>query len=96
MRNKLINFSNNMISEQILVNILENDNISLNTKIKLIITKIKNYSNKEEIKRYIKKVPEISKLANVFYNKYPSIEEMNDAEKEILSNLMDYGYIKNS
>lgn len=94
--NKLRRLSNNMISEPILLYTLENDNISLNKKIKLIIKKIENNSNKEEIKRYISKVPEISKLANVFYNKYPSIEEMNDAEKEILSNLMDYGYIKNS
>ena len=94
--NKLRRLSNNMISEPILLYTLENDNISLNKKIKLIIKKIENNSNKEEIKRYISKVPEISKLANVFYNKYPSIEEMNDAEKEILSNLMDYGYIKDS
>ena len=94
--NKLRRLSNNIISEPILLYTLGNDNISLNKKIKLIIKKIENNSNKEEIKRYIKKVPEISKLANVFYNKYPSIEEMNDAEKEILSNLMDYGYIKNS
>ena len=83
-------------SEQILLYILENDNISLNTKIKLIIIKIKNYSNKEELKKYINKVSEISKLTNVFDNEDLIIGEMNDGEKEILSNLMDYGYIKNS
>ncbi len=94
--NKLINLSNNMLSEQILLYILENDNISLNTKIKLIITKIKNYSNKEELKKYISKVSEISKLTNVFDNEDLIIGEMNDGEKEILINLMDYGYIKYS
>ena len=94
--NKLINLSNNMLSEQILLYILENDNISLNTKIKLIITKIKNYSNKEELKKYINKVSEISKLINVFDNEDLIIGEMNDGEKEILINLMDYGYIKYS
>ena len=96
MKNKLINLSNNMLSEQILLYILENDNISLNTKIKLIITKIKNYSNKEELKKYINKVSEISKLTNVFDNEDLIIGEMNDGEKEILINLMDYGYIKYS
>ena len=95
MKNKLINLSNNMLSEQILLYILENDNISLNTKIKLI-TKIKNYSNKEELKKYINKVSEISKLTNVFDNEDLIIGEMNDGEKEILINLMDYGYIKYS
>lgn len=96
MKNKLINLSNNMLSEQILLYILENDNISLNTKIKLIITKIKNYSNKEEIKKYISKVSKISKLTNIFDNEELFIGEMNDSEKEILINLMDYGYIKYS
>ena len=91
--NKLINLSNNMLSEQISLYILENDNISLNKKIKLIIAKIKNYSNEEELKKYISKVPEISKLTNVFDDNYSSIEKINDEEKEILINLINYGYI---
>ena len=91
MRNKLINLNNNILSEEILLYILENDNISLNTKIKLIITKIKNYSNKEELKKYISKLPEISRIASVFDKKYPSI---NDSEREIANALIKYGYIK--
>lgn len=91
MRNKLINLSNNMISEQILLYILENDNISLNTKIKLIITKIENNSDVEELKKYISKVSEIERIASVFDNKYPSI---NDSEREIAKALIKYGYIK--
>lgn len=91
MRNKLINLSNNMISKQILLYILENDNISLNTKIKLIITKIENNSDVEELKKYISKVSEIKRIASVFDNKYPSI---NDSEREIAKALIKYGYIK--
>lgn len=80
-----------MISEQILLYILENDNISLNTKIKLIITKIENNSDVEELKKYISKVSEIERIASVFDNKYPSI---NDSEREIAKALIKYGYIK--
>lgn len=91
MNNKLINLNNDILSEEILLYILENDNISLNTKIKLIITKIKNYSNKEELKKYISKVSEIERIASVFENKYPSI---NDSEREIAKALIKYRYIK--
>ena len=91
MNNILINLNNDILSEEILLYILENDNISLNTKIKLIITKIKNYSNKEELKKYISKVSEIERIASVFENKYPSI---NDSEREIAKALIKYRYIK--
>lgn len=88
---KLINLNNNILSEQILLYILESDNVSLNTKIKLIITKIENNSGVEELKKYISKVPEISRIASVFDKKYPSI---NDSEREIAKALIKYGYIK--
>ena len=94
MRNKLINLSNNMISEQILLYILENDNISLNTKIKLIITKIENNSDVEELKKYISKVSEIERIASVFDNKYPSINGINYLEREIINSLINYYYVK--
>ena len=88
---KLINLNNNILSEQILLYILESDNVSLNTKIKLIITKIENNSGVEELKKYISKVPEISRIASVFDKKYPSI---NDSEREIAKALIKYEYIK--
>ena len=88
---KLINLNNNILSEQIILYILESDNVSLKTKIKLIITKIENNSNKEELKKYISKVSEIERIASVFDNKYPSI---NDSEREIAEALIKYGYIK--
>ena len=64
-----------MLSEQILLYILENDNISLNTKIKLIITKIENNSDVEELKKYINKVSEIS-----FMNIEPIWTNYNDKD----------------
>ena len=91
MNNKLINLNNDILSEEILLYILENDNISLNTKIKLIITKIENNSDVEELKKYISKVSEIKRIVSVFDNKYPSI---NDSEREIAKALIKYGYIK--
>ena len=86
--------NNNILSEQILLYILENDNVSLDTKIKLITTKIENNSDVEELKKYISKVTEISRIASVFDKKYPSINGINDWEREITNSLIKYGYIK--
>ena len=86
--------SNDILSEPILLYILENDNVSLNTKIKLIITKIENNSDVEELKKYISEVPEISRIASVFDKKYPSINGINYLEREIINSLIKYGYIK--
>ena len=86
--------NNNILSEQILLYILENDNVSLNTKIKLIITKIENNSDAEELKKYISKVPEISRIASVFDKKYPSINGINYLEREIINSLINYYYVK--
>lgn len=91
---ELIDLNNDILSEQILLYILENNNISLNTKIELIITKIKNYSNREELKKYMSEIPEISKISSVFDNKCPSINEMNGLEMKIEGALLKYGYIK--
>ena len=91
---KLIDLNNNILSEQILLYILENDNVSLNTKIKLIITKIENNSDAEELKKYISKVPEISRIASVFDKKYPSINGINYLEREIINSLINYYYVK--
>lgn len=93
-KGELIDLKNDMLSEPILLYILENNKVSLNTKIELIITKIKNYSNGEELKKYMSEVPEISKISSVFYNKCPSINEMNDLEMKIEGALLKYGYIK--
>ena len=90
-KSELIELSNDILSEPILLYILENDNVSLNTKIKLIITKIENNSGVEELKKYISEVPEISRIKSVFENKYLSI---NDSEREIAKALIKYGYIK--
>lgn len=91
---ELIYLKNDILSEPILLYILENNKVSLNTKIELIITKIKSYSNGEELKKYMSEVPEISKISSVFDNKYPIINEMNDLEMKIANTLIKYGYIK--
>lgn len=90
-KGELKDLDNEILIEPILLYILENDNVSLNTKIKLIITKIENNSNVEELKKYISKVSEISRIKSVFENKYLSI---NDSEREIAKALIKYGYIK--
>lgn len=91
---ELINLNNNVLNEEILLYILENDNVSLNTKIKLIITKIENNLDVEELKKYMSKVREIERIASVFDNKYPSINGINDSEIKIANALIKYGYIK--
>ena len=93
-KSELIELSNDILSEPILLYILENDNVSLDTKIKLIITKIENNSNVEELKKYISKVPEISRIASVFDKKYPSINGINYLEREIINSLINYYYVK--
>lgn len=93
-KSELIELSNDILSEPILLYILENDNVSLNTKIKLIITKIENNSDVEELKKYISKVPEISRIGSVFDKKYPSINGINYLEREIINSLINYYYVK--
>lgn len=90
-KDELKDLDNEILIEPILLYILENDNVSLNTKIKLIITKIENNSNVGELKKYISKVSEISRIKSVFENKYLSI---NDSEREVVKALIKYGYIK--
>lgn len=89
---KILN--NDILSEERLLYILGNNNISLNTKIQLIITKIENNSNVEELKKYISKVYEISRIKSVFENKYPSINGMNYLEREIINSLINCYYVK--
>ena len=93
-KGELKDLDNEILIESILLYILEKDNISLNTKIKLIITKIENNSNVEELKKYISKVSEISKIKSVFENKYPSINGINYLEREIINSLINYYYVK--
>ena len=89
---KILN--NDILSEERLLYILGNNNISLNTKIQLIITKIENNSNVEELKKYISKVYEISRIKSVFENKYPSINGINYLEREIINSLINCYYVK--
>lgn len=86
--------NNDILSEERLLYILGNNNISLNTKIQLIITKIENNSNVEELKKYISKVYEISRIKSVFENKYPSINGINYLEREIINSLINCYYVK--
>lgn len=89
---KILN--NDILSEERLLYILGNNNISLNIKIQLIITKIENNSNVEELKKYISKVYEISRIKSVFENKYPSINGINYLEREIINSLINCYYVK--
>lgn len=72
--------------------IFNNIIISSESKIEVIITKIKAHSSIEELKELISQVEEISELAMVWDGNWP---ELDNNEKKLLSEeLSKAGYIK--
>lgn len=80
------------LNNKIISFILTNDYISESTKIKLILNKIDNKCNTEDLATYIKQVDSIKELADVWKNKYPII---NNPDKQKLADaLIRNEYVK--
>lgn len=90
--NKFSIIENENLSESF-VNYIFNDNtISSDSKIDIIITKIKAHSSKEVIKELISQVEEIAKLATVWESKRPALE--NQEQKKVGFALIEEKYVK--
>lgn len=75
------------------VNYIFNDNtISSESKIEVVITKIRSHSNKEVIKELISQVEEIANLATVWESKRPTLE--NEEQKKVGLALIEENYLK--
>lgn len=75
------------------VNYIFNDNtISSESKIEVVITKIRSHSNKEVIKELISQVEEIANLATVWESKRPTLE--NEEQKKVGHALIEENYLK--
>ena len=92
--NELSTLDNNMLNDDLMEYALKYDEIYLETKIDLIITKIRNHTESSKIQKYIQLVNQISKLSNIFNNGRLSIKDIGDYNKRIVDALVDYEYAK--
>ena len=89
--NELDELDNSNLNDHVMCYILNTD-ITVDIKISLIIKKISNRSENAELKKYISYVKEISEIANVWDNKFPSID--NAYQEKIVRALIEAEYIK--
>lgn len=89
--NKFDIIKNENLSKSFVNYIFNDEAISSDSKIDVIITKIKAHSSIEELKELISQVEEISELAKVWSDKWP---ELDNNEKKLLSEeLSKAGYV---
>lgn len=92
LNNKFGIIENENLSESFVNYIFNDDTISTDSKINIIITKIKARSSKEVIKELISQVEEIAKLATVWESKRPTLE--NQEQKKVGFALIEEKYVK--
>lgn len=90
--NKFGIIKNENLSESFVNYIFNDIIISSESKIEVIITKIKAHSNKEVIKELISQVEEIANLATVWESKRPTLE--NEEQKKVGLALIEENYLK--
>ena len=92
-RNNKFSIIENKNLSKSFVNYIFNDNtISSESKIEVVITKIRSHSNKEVIKELISQVEEIANLATVWESKRPTLE--NEEQKKVGLALIEGNYLK--
>ena len=89
--NKLDDFKAKL-NDRVVVYIIEFEDIDINIKLDLIITKILHGDFLDNIKDYILKIPEIADLATVWENKYPLLD--NEPKKLVADALYKAKMIK--
>lgn len=92
LNNKFGIIENENLSESFVNYIFNDDTISTDSKIEVVITKIKAHSNKEVIKELISQVEEIANLATVWESKRPTLE--NEEQKKVGLALIEENYLK--
>lgn len=90
--NKFSIIENKNLSESFLNYIFNDIIISSESKIEVIITKIRAHSSIEELKNLISQVKEIAKLATVWESKRPALE--NQEKKKVGFALIEEKYVK--
>ena len=90
--NKFGIIKNENLSESFVNYIFNDIIISSESKIEVIITKIKAHSGIEELKNLISQVKEIAKLATVWESKRPTLK--NPEQKKVGLALIEESYVK--
>lgn len=91
-RGKLVVLDDKNLNEAIMEHILNSSNITVDTKVALILIKIKNHISIDVLKRYMTLVQEIAALLDVWNNKYPALD--NDYKEKIGNELKNSGYVR--
>lgn len=91
-RNELDELDNENLNEHVMLYVLKDKNISLNTKIQLIIIKTNNKSSVSDLKKYISAVKEIADVVDVWNKKYPLLD--NAYKEKVGQALINAKYVK--
>lgn len=91
-RNKIKFLDDKNLTKSFMKYILTLESIDVNTKISLIINKINNKTDVENLKEYISSVEEISDISSVWNNSLPILD--NSYKKEIGDALIENEYVK--
>ena len=89
--NKFDKIKNENISQSFIEFVLSSNDISYDSKTDLVVIKIKSNSKAEEIKEIISNIKIISKLAEVWDNKRPALD--NSYKNKVGNALFDEGYV---
>ncbi|MFR8064443.1 hypothetical protein B5E91_12655 [Thomasclavelia spiroformis] len=89
--NKFDKIKNENISQSFIEFVLSSNDISYDSKTDLVVIKIKSKSKAEEIKEIISNIKIISKLAEVWDNKRPALD--NSYKNKVGNALLDEGYV---
>ena len=89
--NKINEIKNENLNSLFIDSVLSNDNVSINSKIDLIIIKIRCRSNIDELIKLISSVPSISELTGVWDNKRPALD--NSYKEKVGEALINANYV---
>lgn len=85
------NIKNENLTDSFTQMILSKTNIHIDSKLDIIITKIKENASKNELSKLISSIDDISELSNVWNNKRPALN--NEYKKKIGEALIEFGYV---
>ena len=85
------NIKNENLTDSFTQMILSKTNIHIDSKLDIIITKIKENTSKNELSKLISSIDDISELSNVWNNKRPALN--NEYKKKIGEALIEFGYV---
>lgn len=91
-KNALVSYiKNENLTDSFIQMILSKTNIHIESKLDIIITKIKENASKNELAKLISSIDEISELSNVWNNKRPVLN--NEYKEKIGEILIEFGYV---